>query len=51
MHVGDGPDPPPITVGTVDVEFVSFFHYLESTVTNKGNLNKEINWHKALLQP
>ena len=38
VHAGDDPDPSPISVGTVAVEFVNFFNYLGSTVTNKGDL-------------
>ena len=40
MHVGYGPEPPPITPVTIVVESVSLFYYLGSTIMNTGDLNK-----------
>ena len=48
MHVGDGPDPPPITAGTIAVKFVNSFNDLWSTVMNTGNLHEEINQCQSL---
>ena len=41
MHLGDGPDPPLITPGTMAAEFMNSFNYLGFTVTNTGDLNRD----------
>ncbi|KAJ8287175.1 hypothetical protein GJAV_G00048520 [Gymnothorax javanicus] len=51
MYVGDGPDPPPLYVGSDAVEFVSSFTYLGSTITDKGDLKPEIDSRRALQLP
>ena len=42
IHVSDGPDPPPITAGTV-VKSTNSLNYQGSTVISTGSLNDEIN--------
>ncbi|KAL1246814.1 hypothetical protein QQF64_034817 [Cirrhinus molitorella] len=48
MHVGDGPDPPPLRFGDNIVEPVKNFVYLGSTVTDNGDLKPEILSRRAL---
>ncbi|KAL1268493.1 hypothetical protein QQF64_033856 [Cirrhinus molitorella] len=48
MHVGDGPDPPPLRFGDNIVEPVKNFVYLGSTVTDNGDLKPEILRSRAL---
>ena len=48
MHVGDGPDPPPLQLGNDIVEPVKNFVYLGSTVTDNGDLKPEILHRRAL---
>ncbi len=47
MHIG-GEAPPPLHIDGEEVEFVSSFTYLGSTVTNNGNLTPEINRRRSL---
>ena len=49
MHIGDSPDPPPpLCVGTDEVEFVSSFTYLGSIITHTGDLRPEIDLREGL---
>lgn len=48
MYVGDGPDPPPIHIGSDIVEPVKSFVYLGSMVTDNGSLKPEILRRRAL---
>lgn len=48
MYIGDGPSPPPLSSGSDEVEFVSSFIYLGSTITNNGDLKPEIDRRRAL---
>ena len=41
MHIGDGPNPPPICIGDDTVEFVKSFVYLGALITNNGDLKPE----------
>ena len=51
IHVGDGPNPPPITAETVALEFMNFFNYLGSTVTKQVILMKRSTDSEVLPQP
>ena len=48
MHVGDGPDPPPLTFNNISVKFVSTFIYLGSKISKTGDLKPEIDRRRAL---
>nr|XP_061787952.1 uncharacterized protein LOC133577874 [Nerophis lumbriciformis]XP_061787953.1 uncharacterized protein LOC133577874 [Nerophis lumbriciformis] len=48
MHIGDGPDPPPFLFEDTPVHFVPTFRYLGSTVTNTGDLKREVDRRRAL---
>ena len=48
MHVGDGPDPRPVKVGSNSIDFVSSFIYLSSLLTNTGDLKPEIDRRRNL---
>ncbi len=48
MHIGDGPDPPPLLFNNIPVNFVSTFTYLGSTVSGTGDLSVKINQRRGL---
>ena len=48
MHIGDGPSPPPLCIGSDTVEFVDSFNYLGSLVTNNGDLKPEIDRRRGI---
>jgi len=48
MHVGEGPDPPSLSIDGNAVEFADSFVCLGSTITNNGDLKPEIERRRAL---
>ena len=48
MHVGEGPDPPPLTFNNITVKYVPTFTYLGSTIAQTGDLKPEIDRRRAL---
>ncbi|XP_042890430.1 uncharacterized protein LOC122265276 [Penaeus japonicus] len=48
MHVGEGPDPPPLTFNNIPAKFSSRFTYLSSTITQTGGLKPEIDRRRGL---
>ncbi|KAI8494385.1 hypothetical protein Bbelb_276110 [Branchiostoma belcheri] len=48
MHIGDGPDPAPLSFNNTTVNFVSTFNYLGSTVSRTGDLKPEIDRRRGL---
>ncbi|XP_042855592.1 uncharacterized protein LOC122242359 [Penaeus japonicus] len=50
MHVGEGPDPPPLTFNNISVKFSPKFTYLGSTITQTGDLGfQEIDRRRGLV--
>ena len=48
MHIGDGPDPPPLSFNNTLVKYVPTFTYLGSTISKTGDLKPEIDRRRAL---